>query len=596
MIHQGRTSLRYFWVCLLGVLLVALAGLVSSGTIERALLSNPERTLSWGPALFRLLLATHGVGLILAGVFCASRTQANKDSGPQASIEIESGLETSWRSWTILTLLSVVALALRLWHLDSDLWHDEVGTLLNFVRPPIGEIVTSFPNQNQHMLYSVLAHASVGIFGESAWAIRLPAVLFGVGSVWALFLLGRRLIGTRQALLACALMTFSYHHVWFSQNARGYTGLLLFVLLATWLWLESLWREGWGWRASYALSVVLGLMIHMTMAFVVAAHALLFLILWVRQTVSQKGGPSIPEIRTGWKAPITWLLAGTVTLQLYALALPEFVSKALHEVSLPSEWTNALWVVAESLRNLRFGLSGTAVVLVGGAIVLIGWLSFLRRNFRAGVLMVLPAALAGATMLAMSHNLWPRFFFFSMGFGLLIVVHGAMTAPRVLVDVIRVVRVSPRLTEAVGTAVTLLIITASAFTVPRNYSLPKQDFTGARTFVELNRQPGDAVVSVGLAGMDYGHYAPHWSVAKTESELETIRRGQKSTWLIYTLPIHVKAWLPEIWNTIETDFEVVRVFRGTLSDGDVYVCRQKPMARVSNDSSGVPGQKETHTF
>src|SRR4030095_17031802 len=100
---------------------------------------------------------------------------------------------------------------------------------------------------------------------------------------------------------------------------------------------------------------------------------------------------------------------------------------------------------------------------------------------------------------------------------------------------IRFVRVSPRVMAAMGTALALLIISASALTVPRNYALPKQDFTGALNFVETNRLPGDAVVAVGLAGVDYGEYfAPHWSVAKTQAELASITRSQQRTWLIYT--------------------------------------------------------------
>jgi 4-amino-4-deoxy-L-arabinose transferase-like glycosyltransferase len=467
----------------------------------------------------------------------------------------------------VLGVLSVIALGLRLWNLDSDLWHDEVGTLLNFVRPPLGEIVTSFPNQNQHLLYSILAWVSVETFGESAWAIRLPAVLFGVASLWALFLLGRRIVGATEALLACALMTFSYHHVWFSQNARGYTGLLLFTLLGTWLWLEAISRGELRWWVLYALAVILGLLTHLTMAFVVAAQVMLYLFQLVRDA-----GRS--EVRVGWKPVVTWVLCATATLQLYALSLPEFLQKGLHEVSQPSEWTNPMWVVTETIRNLQFGLSGAAVLLGGGALVLIGWLSILRRDYRAGMLMVLPAVFVAATMLVLGHNLWPRFFFFSMGFGLLIVVRGAVAAPGLLLSQIGALRLRLRLAPSIGTGLACLIIAASAVTVPRNYSLPKQNFTGARDYVETNRKPGDAVVAVGLAGVDYGRYfAPHWSVAQTEAELDAIRRSRPTTWLIYTLPIQVKARLPELWNTIQNDFQVVKVFPGTLNDGEVYVCQ-----------------------
>jgi MFS family permease len=398
-----------------------------------------------------------------------------------------------------------------------------------------------------------------------------------------LFFLGRRLLGAREALLACALMTVSYHHVWFSQNARGYMGLLFFTLLATWLWLESLSRDEWRWSLGYAVAVSLGAWLHLTMAFVAATHVLLS---WDKMAPCPKFAKEAKTksiiARMNWRLIVTWALCASLTLQLHALALPEFLQSGLHEVSLPSEWTNPLWVITESLRSLRVGFSGIAVVLCGGAFVGLGWLSLLRRDWRAGLALVLPALLAGGLMLALGHNLWPRFFFFSMGFALLIVARGAMALPRLLSAIAPRPR-RERLATAAGLALMSLIIVASAATLPRNYRLPKQDFTGARAYVERNRQPGDAVVAVGLAGMDYGrYYATQWSVAQARGELETIRQAHATVWLVYTLPVEVRAYRPDIWQMIEEEFEVVKIFPGTLGGGEVYVCRsQSGRAEVS---------------
>jgi hypothetical protein len=569
-----KTALRNT-ILFSGFLLIAAAALLSGSMIEHALVSDPSRGLSWGPSLFRALLAFHGAALI-AVAFIISRHDgpAEKLAQDRSSARAQ---KTGRFSWAVLIFLCAIAFALRLWGLDLDLWHDEIIALLDFVRPPLGDIVTSFPNQNQHLLYSVLAHLSVNVFGESAWAVRLPAVLFGVGSIWALFLLGRAVIGEREALLASALMTVSYHHIWFSQNARGYTGLLLFVILAVWLWLEALKRNGWREWLLYSAVASLGLLLHMTMAFVIAAQGLLYLILLVGQLRRDgPGGADRLELRAGVKPLVAWILCGTVTLQFYALSLPEFLTEGLHEVSLPSDWTNPLWVISESIRNLKMGFSGTLVLACGAVMLGVGWLSIFRRNLRAGVLMVLPALLAGASMLALGHNLWPRFFFFSMGFALLIVVRGAMEVPRLAFALIKPLRSFNALSVKAGVALAGVIILASCATVPRNYALPKQDFTGARDYVERIRQPNDTVLVVGLAAVDYGSYfAPHWSVVATQAEIDAVRQNQSGIWLVYTLPIHVKAWHPEVWDLIQRDFEVVKVFPGTLGGGEVYVCRQR---------------------
>lgn len=567
----------YLGFCLLvasGGVLFGTAALASGATIERALLGSASDSLSWGPALFRSLLAWHGLVFVVIGIVGARHRQGAQPVRPAKADDAPGRPRSDARVWAVLAVLTVVALALRLWRLDSCLWFDEVLTLVDFVRMPVGQILTTFPSQNQHLLFSVLAHASITTLGESAWTLRLPSVLFGVASLWALFFLGRRIVGVREALFACALMTVSYHHVWFSENARGYMGLMFFATLATWLWLEALARSGWGWWLAYAVVLSLGMSIHMTMVFVPATHAPLYALL-IFAPRSRGYLPSRPRVsaRDCGKPLLAWILAGTLTLQLYALSLPQFFQTALHEVSLPSEWTNSMWVIAESARSLTLGFGIEAVVAGGALVAAAGWLSIARRDWVAGASIVLPALLGGATMLLLGHNLWPRFFFFSIGFALLIAVHGTMTVCRMLAGALRA---RESVATVAGVALTSLVIAVSTLSLPRAYALPKQDFTGARDYVERARSPEDAVVAVGLAGFAYQRYfAPNWQVAETHAELDAIRSSHPRVWLVYTLPIEVKAYRPEIWDAIQEDFEIVKVFPGTLGDGAVNVCRER---------------------
>jgi hypothetical protein len=527
------------------------AALISNTEWER-IFGRAPHSLAWGPALFRALLALHGFILIAAAF-------ARSGDAPTAWFPC-----CSRRVWTALAALSTLALALRLPGLNSCMWLDEVLTMVRFARPPAAQILTSFPDQNQHMFYSLLAHACLAVFGEDVWALRVPSVVLGVASIGALFLLGRRLIGETQALLACALMTVSYHHIWFSQNARGYMGLLFFTILATWLWLEAMDNGRWTTWVSYAVSIALGMWIHMTIVFVAATQALIFLFVWLRS--------GRDPARFG-RAAAAYGLSATLSLQLIALALPEFLRTGVGEVSPPTEWTNPLWVVRESMRSLQIGFTGIAVVLCGGVLVLAGWINLLRRQARAAWAMVLPGIGGGALMMLIGHNLWPRFFFFCMGFALLITVHGGMETARL---VGRAVRLGAVPTQKLGYALAGLMILASAATVPRCYALPKQDFTGAMAYVEQQRRAGDSVVVVGLAEHVYPtYYAPSWPVADTVEQLAALRSENGRTFVVYTLPIELRAVHPDIWKALESDFETVRVFWGTLGGGEVYVCRNR---------------------
>jgi hypothetical protein len=569
MIESGKPrSILWLPLLLAGAGLLCFAALVSGGAIERALLGKATGSLAEGPTLLRAMAAVHGLILIAAALSLRRST-----TQPEVYVEPRSAGPTAW---LILGLLLLIALALRLWRLESGMWIDEILMYVDYAKLPLGQTITTLPNQNQHMLYTVLANFAFDIFGESIWAFRLPAVLFGVASIWALFMLAKRLTDTRQALLACAILTVASPHIWFSQSARGYTGLLFFSTLATWLWIEALPRNKWSWWLAYAVTIALGMWTHMTNAFVVMAHGLTWLILlsgFPRGSLLQWLRPV--QMASKWKPFAALLLSGTLTLQLYALSLPQFLREGLHEKSEKSEWTGFRWFFLETIKGLHVDVVHGIAMLFGAAILTIGLISILRRNWVAAAAMILPGPMLCATMLGLGHNLWPRFLFFCAGFGILILVHGIMETSQLLSRLIAKPWAESLATPA-GVAGCLLVVAVAITAVRRCYDPPKQDFGGAREYVEKSLGPRDAVVSVGIAATAYKKfYAPQWPTIETQAELNQIRRTHSGTWLVYTMPIEIKAEHPDVWQAIEKDFDVIKIFPGTLGDGAVRVCRAR---------------------
>jgi mannosyltransferase len=234
---------------------------------------------------------------------------------------------------------------------------------------------------------------------------------------------------------------------------------------------------------------------------------------------------------------------------------------------MPSEWTSPFWVIAEVVRSLQVGFGAWIVLACGALFVAGGWLMLLRRQRGFALLAVLPAVVGGGLMLAESHNLWPRFFFFAMGFAMLIVIYGIFEIPRLFVGL------APRTMQAgirmAGPVASILLITASILTLPRCYAIPKQDFTGARDFVMSSKRPNESVITVGLAAHAFRYYAPSWKVASTPAQLTD------DTYLVYTLGTELKAFHPELWRDVQKQFESVRTFPGTLGGGEVVVCRRR---------------------
>lgn len=486
--------------------------------------------------------------------------------------------------WGWLAGLTLAALGLRLIALDQQLWYDEMLLAVRWAPLPLLEIVTTYTSQNQHMLYSVLARVTMDLFGEHHWTLRLPAVLFGAATIPALYFCARQVASRREALLAGALLAVSYHHIWFSQNARGYTGLALWTVLTTYFFLRGMRAGGlrpWLW---YGVTLALGMYTHLTMGFVAAGQFLVMAwMIWSASRASSRKGASI---RVGLTPLVGFALAGLLTLALYAPVLPQVLARTVGQQSssaaqVQSEWTNPLWLVLETLRGLAAGAGGAAgyvVLPVAGALLLAGLWSYWRQDRAMTGLMVIPGVITAAVMLVLEHNLWPRFFFFAIGFGMMLLVRGAMVAGDWAQARIHGQPEAGGTRTAWGTVVVALMIAGSAWSARSAWIYPKQDFAGALQFVEAQRQPGEPVALAGLAVFPYrDYYKRDWPAVSTRAELAVVR-GEGRLWLLYASPIFVQSRQPEIWNAIETEFEQVKVFRGTMGDGEIYVCRSKTNA------------------
>jgi mannosyltransferase len=464
----------------------------------------------------------------------------------------------------LLLLLLATGLVLRFIDLDDGLWHDEIATLVDHSRLPLREIIATYTAQNQHILYSVLTALSFSVFGESTWALRLPAAVLGVASLGATYWFGSLVVSRREALLATALLTLSYHHVWFSQNARGYTGMLLFALIATGLLVKLLNGSGrrvWPLVIGYAITMALAVWIHLTAAFIAIAHVLVWGRLAIRERRRMRGA-------WPWGPAIAIVLAGSFTVLLHSLILPQMPQTLFTPaVELPggTPWKNPLWLVAETMRGASRGLPGGWFGLVGGlAVATAGTIAFMRRSVTIALVMILPCVVTAVAMIATAHNLWPRFFFFAAGFAVLIAVRGTF----VLVDLLPL---SKRVSRRVATAALVLVAAVSATTIPRAWA-PKQDYERALDFVIGEAQAGDAIVSTGAAAYAYDRWLlRNVLTVDNGSELVQIERAHPRTWVLYSLPDYLAGSAPDLMARLESQYREVIAFPGTIAGGTVHV-------------------------
>lgn len=484
------------------------------------------------------------------------------------------GAETSASPAPLVAGLTALALVLRLVAVNGGLWIDEIYSLVDSFRPSLHQIVTTYRHDNHHPFYSVLAHLSMAAFGEAPWTIRLPAVLFGAASVPALYLLGREVAGRREAAFAAALLAVSYHHVWFSQNARGYVIIAWCTIMATWLLVRLMATGRFHYAAWYAVVVALGAWTHLTMVFIALGHAAAIGLHLVRR-------PATGHHPLGLAASAgAFALAALLTVALYAPALAELVD---HFVNRPSQLEGVStpgWALLESLRVLAVGF-GAGTMLVGGLVVLAGMVvatsglvSYARRSPDTCALFILPgvAILAGA--LLARGTMYPRFFFALAGIGILIGVRGIV----VLADAVaRRVDTMPRFGERSSSGALGLLVLLSLGSLAFNYRYPKQDFLGAMAHIDTARRPGEQVAVAGVTAFAYRDWLGRdWTPAEDAATLADLRRSGP-VWFAWAFPRYLLQSAPELVAVLDRDCTAAAAFRGTIGGGDLHVCRLEPL-------------------
>jgi mannosyltransferase len=548
----------------LGAILVLIGLILPSGALIHILRGAPPEALRQdlllGAQLFKL-------GLVLLGI--ASVVLGRIWSQPSRALPSQTLLRPRW-AWGLLGGILLVSLGLRLYKLDGGLWHDEVITYVNYVSMPLGEIFSTYRDQNQHFLFSILARLATDLFGDGGWSLRLPAVLFGVGSIWALYLFASELTGSGEALLSSALLAFSYQHVWFSQNARGYTGLLFWALLASWAFVAAQRRSGRGYWILYSFFCALGVYTHMSMLFVMLGH-------FASYTLAAIADPKKRQLKAHVDFLASLALAGLLIFQLHALVLPQILQHGDEASTVPA-WKNPLWAVYQFFSALQISFSSGIVVAAALAVFGLGMWDFARRRREVIYFFVIPCAATAAVVVGSGHHLWPRFFFFAFGFMCMIVVRGVFRGVSTAIGLSRIPTKSVPVLQAAACGFLILF---SAISIPHAY-VPKQDFLGALKYVQSEMADGDAVTTVGLAGFTFERfYREPWPAVETVAQLNAIRARASRTWLIYTFPPEVRAVYPDIMTLVDRDFRTLRVFPGSVGSGDIFVCRTDSNLRVS---------------
>ncbi|MCL4466736.1 MAG: glycosyltransferase family 39 protein [Chloroflexi bacterium] len=152
-----------------------------------------------------------------------------------------------------MAVLALVAFALRVHGLGvQSIWYDE-GYSLHLAQQSLSDIWTNVIADHVP-LYFWLLHLWIQVVGSGEFAARYFSLLLGVLAVPLSYKTTGRLLGPRVALLAALLSAVSPFYVYYSQETRMYTMVLVLALLAVYAYC-GMGRGRQGSWILYVLSV-----------------------------------------------------------------------------------------------------------------------------------------------------------------------------------------------------------------------------------------------------------------------------------------------------------------------------------------------------
>jgi len=313
-------------------------------------------------------------------------------------------------------------------------------------------------------LYYLLLRGWRQLGTGDAW-LRALSVVTASATIIPLLAVGKRLIGPTAALLAAVLLAMNAFVVHYAQEARSYALLLLLTVSATLAFVRLVERPTAGRWTAYVVTAALALYAHLFAAWVLVAHAVLWLL---------PAGRELPRRR---------LAAAFATIGVLAIPLAVW----LRVTPRSPDWIPTTTPGALGSFALEFvGGGGTLLVAAMGLLVVLGAIECRRRGDAEGrwalrlLLAWLFVPIAGTLVLSavVAPAFVPRFML-------------PATAPLALLAAAGIVGLRSTRLRAAALAVVLVLASRG---LRQWYGRPGEDWRGAAGYVLANAAPGDGVI------------------------------------------------------------------------------------------------------
>jgi len=179
----------------------------------------------------------------------------------------------------ILILILLLGSALRLYDLGKEsFWFDEITSIKELDQPSLGSMLKE--KIRYHIVppfYQIFSYFWLKILGKSEFWTRIPSVLFGILSIFFIYILASYIYNKKVGLIAAFILSISRINIYYSQEAEIYSFFVFMVIISYYLFLLAIDNRQRKHYIFYLLSLIVLLHTHYYGIFVVFSQ-LLYLI------------------------------------------------------------------------------------------------------------------------------------------------------------------------------------------------------------------------------------------------------------------------------------------------------------------------------
>jgi len=274
------------------------------------------------------------------------------------------------RSLYLLLSITIAGLLLRFYNLGfRSLWLDEAATEALSKVSVVQIWQNMVAGEFNPPLFNILEHYMMLAFGNSEVVLRFLPAVFGVLAIPVFYYIGKEFCDENAGLVLATMCAFSPFLVWYSQEARAYTLLLLLIALATYMFIRCLkdnFKEDWILFAAVGAAAV---WVHFY-ALIVMGSLFVYAVWHLAHTKSKKGivKNAIPFIDS---VAIWFLLCLPIFSQMGQLY-------AKRTASAPTYGIQGVAIVYQTLLQLSWFSELTLLVII--ALFIIGVVSLKKHG------------------------------------------------------------------------------------------------------------------------------------------------------------------------------------------------------------------------